>query len=78
MGFTAGVLVGLVSFDLLPEIFRLVYTLHLDDCGITDAGLLTVGRLRTLKSLFLRCPRLTDDGLKMLSDLRSLKVRVGE
>ena len=30
MGFTAGVLVGLVSFDLLPEIFRLVYTLHLD------------------------------------------------
>lgn len=25
MGFTAGVLVGLISFDLLPEIFRLVY-----------------------------------------------------
>ena len=25
MGFTAGVLVGLVSFDLLPEIFRLLY-----------------------------------------------------
>lgn len=33
MGFTAGVLVGLVSFDLLPEIFRLVYTLHLDSAG---------------------------------------------
>src|SRR6266568_3893137 len=33
MGFTAGVLVGLVSFDLLPEIFRLVYTLHLDSTG---------------------------------------------
>jgi zinc transporter ZupT len=27
MGFTAGVLVGLTSFDLLPEVFRLVYTL---------------------------------------------------
>ena len=33
MGFTAGVLVGLVAFDLLPEIFRLVYTLHLDSTG---------------------------------------------
>ncbi len=33
MGFTAGVLVGLVSFDLLPEIFRLVYALHLDSTG---------------------------------------------
>src|SRR2546426_4205578 len=33
LGFTAGVLVGLVSFDLLPEIFRLVYTLHLDSTG---------------------------------------------
>jgi zinc transporter ZupT len=33
MGFTAGVLVGLVSFDLLPEIFRLVYSLHLDSTG---------------------------------------------
>src|SRR6266853_1027271 len=33
MGFTAGVLVGLVSFDLLPEIFRLVYALHLDSSG---------------------------------------------
>ena len=33
LGFTAGVLVGLVSFDLLPEIFLLVYTLHLDSTG---------------------------------------------
>jgi zinc transporter ZupT len=33
MGFTAGVLVGLVAFDLLPEIFRLVYTLHLASTG---------------------------------------------
>ncbi len=33
MGFTAGVLVGLVSFDLLPEIFRLIYALHLDSTG---------------------------------------------
>jgi ZIP family zinc transporter len=33
LGFTAGVLVGLVSFDLLPEIFRLVYSLHLDSTG---------------------------------------------
>ena len=33
MGFTAGVLVGLVSFDLLPEIFRLVYSLRLDSTG---------------------------------------------
>ncbi len=33
MGFTAGVLVGLVSFDQLPEIFRLVYALHLDSTG---------------------------------------------
>src|SRR5258708_32083467 len=33
MGFTAGVLVWLVSFDLLPEIFRPVYTLHLDSTG---------------------------------------------
>jgi zinc transporter ZupT len=33
MGFTAGVLVGLVAFDLLPEIFQLVYTLHLDSTG---------------------------------------------
>ena len=30
MGFTAGVLVGLVVFDLLPEIFRLTYSLHMD------------------------------------------------
>src|SRR5579859_3990767 len=30
LGFTAGALVGLVSLYLLPEIFRLVYTLHLD------------------------------------------------
>jgi zinc transporter ZupT len=33
MGFTAGVLVGLVAFDLLPEIFRLVAVLHLDSVG---------------------------------------------
>ena len=33
MGFTAGVLVGLVSFDLLPEIFRLADALHLDSSG---------------------------------------------
>src|SRR6266849_4597600 len=33
MGFTTGVLVGLVSFDLLPEIFRFVYALHLDSTG---------------------------------------------
>ena len=33
MGFTAGVLVGLVVFDLLPEIFRLVYLLHIDSLG---------------------------------------------
>src|SRR5579859_5106580 len=31
LGFTAGALVGLVSLYLLPEIFRLVYTLHLDN-----------------------------------------------
>lgn len=30
MGFTAGVLVGLVAFDLLPEIFRLVGVQRLD------------------------------------------------
>ena len=30
MGFTAGVLVGLVSFDLLPEIFRLFGELAAD------------------------------------------------
>ncbi len=29
MGFTAGVLVGLVAFDLLPEIFRLVGEAHI-------------------------------------------------
>src|SRR5712691_10698343 len=33
MGFTAGVLVGLVTFDLLPEIFRLINELHLDPIG---------------------------------------------
>ncbi|MGI8824932.1 MAG: ZIP family metal transporter [Chloroflexota bacterium] len=33
LGFTAGVLVGLVAFDLLPEIFRLVRTQHLDATG---------------------------------------------
>ena len=33
MGFTAGVLVGLVCFELVPEIFRLVNTLHLDTTG---------------------------------------------
>ena len=30
MGFTAGVLVALVAFDLLPEIFRLVKVLNID------------------------------------------------
>ena len=30
MGFTAGVLVGRVAFDLLPEIFRLVGVQRLD------------------------------------------------
>lgn len=33
MGFTAGVLVGLVTFDLLPEIFRLINKYHLDSTG---------------------------------------------
>ena len=33
MGFTAGVLVGLVAFDLLPEIFRLISEMHLDSTG---------------------------------------------
>ena len=33
MGFTAGVLVGLVVFDLLPEIFRLVNLLHRNSVG---------------------------------------------
>ncbi len=33
MGFTAGVLVGLVCFELVPEIFRLVNTMHLDSMG---------------------------------------------
>jgi hypothetical protein len=61
--------------DLKPLLaLKQLYALHLYDCGITDTGLLTVGRLGTLKSLFLRCPRLTDDGLKMLSGLRVLKV----
>jgi zinc transporter ZupT len=33
MGFTAGVLVGLVAFDLLPEIFRLIHEQRLDSVG---------------------------------------------
>lgn len=33
MGFTAGVLVGLVAFDLLPEIFRLIGAMHLASTG---------------------------------------------
>jgi zinc transporter ZupT len=30
LGFTAGVLLGVVAFDLLPEIFRLTYATHTD------------------------------------------------
>ena len=33
MGFTAGVLVGLVAFDLLPEIFALVAEQHINSVG---------------------------------------------
>jgi zinc transporter ZupT len=33
MGFTAGVLVGLVAFDLLPEIFRVTGALRLDSAA---------------------------------------------
>jgi zinc transporter ZupT len=33
LGLTAGVLVGIVSFDLLPEIFARVYQLHSDPIG---------------------------------------------
>ena len=46
MGFTAGVLVGLVSFDLLPEIFRLVYLI----CAlplVIDGELLSPGQRAT-------------------------------
>lgn len=43
MGFTAGVLVGLVAFDLLPEIFRQINAQHLDPTG--PMGALVVGFL---------------------------------
>ncbi len=34
MGFTAGVLLGVVSFDILPEIFELVHEHGLDFTGV--------------------------------------------
>ncbi len=33
LGFTAGVIVGVVAFDLLPEIFELVQSTHIDATG---------------------------------------------
>ncbi len=33
LGYTAGVLLGVVAFDLLPEIFRLVQKIHVDPTG---------------------------------------------
>lgn len=43
LGFTAGVLLGVVAFDLLPEIFRLIQETHVD--SVVPMGALVIGFL---------------------------------
>ena len=60
-------------FKTLPE-FRNLETLQVIDAPISGDGLTSIGNMQGLKHLdFLRCPTVTDSGVKSLSGLRNLE-----